>query len=149
MNLETENARIFVIEAKVKAAKAAIVGMHAGQKADLVFAIVGWLLATFAARNLGVYFAEQIARLETIRTAGNGYAADLAQTQYLARPWSPHWPLEQQILYDLAEALRRACDTDREHSLPLLIYGAREMCARYQVDAGPLDALIVKHGGAP
>ena len=114
-------------------------------------------------------------RLTLLDVAG---AADrIASIAWCHARAGKHIPLERWIVFDLATALRRACECDadresyvrfvqgqddanadvlREHHehtartlLPLLIRDVRAMLAAAKVDGSAIEAAIVAHGGTP
>lgn len=72
--------------------------------------------------------------------------ADRAASCFFARHDRGTWPLELQIPYDIATAIRRACEPDVGRMLPLIVRDARALL--HHAMAGPerIDALVTAAG---
>jgi hypothetical protein len=113
---------------------------------------VGELLAVFGARPLGAQYEQALAEIRALHAevksasprgwAGDCARADLLAARLFSRP-GPRgsWGLELQIPFDLAEALRRACEPEVELFLPLIEREARALLARARIDLGAVPAL--------
>lgn len=103
-----------------------------------------------------------------------GIADRIASAAWCQARTGQPFPFERAIVLDIATALRRACGCSDEHEpyisaleahdihgrrethehtatvlLPLLIRDARRLCAAANVDVGPIEAAIARHGGRP
>lgn len=126
-----------------------------GRARELAFAIVALLLELFT-RPLGATYDRSLAELdallglarEAVPTRDLGTwceRADRLASKYFSRvgprgSWGP----DLQIPYDIATALRRACEVEVWRFVPLVVREARAMLKRNGADVAPLDNLIAR-----
>ena len=138
-----------------------------GRAQVLALDIVDALIRIFSAQPLGVLFDKALADADVlldnaIVLRARGFVvhekeaprdlvleADLLSSRLFARGVGATWPIEHRIPYEIANALRRACEPNVAALLPLLVRDARDLCAEAKVDASRIEAAIAKHGGTP
>lgn len=73
--------------------------------------------------------------------------ADRAASSFFARCHDRGtWPLELQIPYDIATAIRRTCEPDMARMLPLIVRDARALLTHAMAGPERIDALLAAAG---
>lgn len=125
-----------------------------GRARQLAFDIVAMLLLWFAGHSVGDVFTEDLWRIAIAFHAARAARHDVGEhceradrlaAKYFARvgprgSWGP----ELQIPYDIATALRRACEVEVWRFVPLVVREARAMLTRNGADVALLDNMIAR-----
>ena len=129
-----------------------------GRARSLALDVVEALLMIFVPRSLGTLYDLALGDvdriLHTVRTSPDWpedarLRAELLSARLFSRGVGRTWPPEHRIPYEIANALRRACEVGSSSLLPLIVRDARAMCIEAKVDGSRIEAAIAKHGGTP
>ena len=125
----------------------------------LAFEVVALLLMLFRLPGLRPSFLDRRAMVQALLvearcTSEDGMPAVAKQAWLLSSRlaacgagWA--WPIDDRVPYEVATALRRACDAEPALMLPHIVRDAYWLLARCGVDPTPLNDLLARHGGAP
>mgnify|MGYP000979526826 CR=1 FL=1 len=129
-----------------------------GKARALALDIVEVLLAIFMQRSFGTLYDLALADIDLIlhdaATATEWpedarLRAELLSARLFSRGVGKTWAPEHRIPFEIANALRRACEVGSSSLLPLIVRDARAMCVEAKVDGSRIEAAIAKHGGTP
>lgn len=118
------------------------------------------LLALFLVKSLGAEFDHALSQIAAILrdarrllTDDDASAlllrADLLCSQLFAKGSGRTWPIEYRIPYEIANALRRACEPDAATLFPLLVRDVRALCGDVRIETTEIEAVLARHGGTP